>query len=106
MCKIIIVTPSPSSSFLFSFKPHQRFPFLTPCSSLNQTKKQKTLQKTTATPNAPPPKSFKWLFTSPKADDGNDNNGGGEAGLEGDTTVKGSILAGLLLVGVFGGFSV
>ncbi|XP_024031617.1 uncharacterized protein LOC21395820 isoform X1 [Morus notabilis] len=97
-------TPSPSSSFLFSFRPHRRFHFLTPYSSLKQTKKQKTLQKTTATPNAPPPQSFKWLFTSPKADDPDDNNGGGEAGLEGDTAVKGTILAGLLLVGVVGGF--
>ncbi|GMN56447.1 hypothetical protein TIFTF001_025566 [Ficus carica] len=100
---------SSSSSFLFTFRPHRRcfhFHFLSPSSSLRQTKKQQTLQKTSAPPNAPPPQSLKWLFSSSKKDD---KNGAGDSdsdgGLEGDTAVKGTLLAGLLLVGVVGGFA-
>ncbi|PON81516.1 Transmembrane protein [Trema orientale] len=95
---------TPPSAFFFSFRPNKRVHFLSPCSSLKQTKKQ-TLQKTTGTPSTPP-QSIKWPFNNSKTDDGADKNGGdegGDGGLEGDTAVKGTLLAGLLLVGVVGG---
>lgn len=95
-----------SNSFIHSFKPHRRFHFVKPCSSLKQTKKQNTLQKSTT--NAP--RSLGWFF-NPKGDDDDNNNriqGNGmdaeSEGLEGDTAVKGSILAGVLLLVVVGGF--
>lgn len=99
---------SPPCSFLFSFRPNKRFHFVKPCSSLKQTKKRQSLQKTSA------PQSLKWFF-GPKGD-GDDEKppqqlqgegeGEGEGGgaLEGDAAVKGTILAGVLLVGVVGGF--
>ncbi|KAJ9676266.1 hypothetical protein PVL29_024999 [Vitis rotundifolia] len=92
------------SSFLFSFRP-KRFHFLKPCSSLKQTKKQ--LQKTSSGSNAP--QSLRW-FLNPKSSDGEEDASGGgngdDGGLEsGDTAVKGTLLAGLLLVGVVGGFA-
>lgn len=91
-------------AFLFNFRPNKRFYFLSPCSSLKQTKKQ-TLQKSTSgTPNTPP-QSLKWLFNNSKNDDKNGGDAGDEeGGLEGDTAIKGTVLAGLLLVGVVGGF--
>ncbi|KAK9270237.1 hypothetical protein L1049_025814 [Liquidambar formosana] len=103
---ILYLSPS---SFLFSSKP-KRFHFFKPCSSLKQTKKQ-NLQKTTPT-NAPP-QSLRW-FLNPKSDDdgdkrkvdgdGDGDGDGEEGGLEGETAVKGTLLAGLFLVGVVGGF--
>ncbi|KAH7519731.1 hypothetical protein FEM48_Zijuj08G0068400 [Ziziphus jujuba var. spinosa] len=93
---------SPPSSYLNSFRPHKRFHFLSPCSSLKQTKKQ-SLQKNTATPGSPP-QSLKWLFNSPKSKDGGEKIDGDKEGLEGDTAIKGTLLAGVLLVGVVGGF--
>ncbi|KAF8025454.1 hypothetical protein BT93_F2326 [Corymbia citriodora subsp. variegata] len=99
---------SPPSSFLFSFRPNKRFHFLKPCSSLKQTKKQKqqSLQKTSA------PQSVKWFFGS-KGDgddekrqlEGEGEGQGGGSALEGDTAMKGTLLAGVLLVGVVGGFA-
>lgn len=105
-----------SSTFLFSFRPSKRFHFLTPCSSLKQTKKQK---RSTAPTTAP--QSLRWFFSNPRSEEegggggaggggGGDKRGGdGEKGggleLEGDTAIKGTILAGVLLVGVVGGFS-
>lgn len=94
---------SPPSSFLNSFRPHKRFHFLRPCSSLKQTKKQ-TLQKNTATPGSPP-QSLKWLFNSPKSKDGGEKIDQDEEGLEGDSAIKGTILAGVFLVGFLGGFA-
>lgn len=80
----------PSSPFLFSFRP-KRFNFLKPCSSLKETKKrQQTLQKQV-------PKTFSF---NSKSDDGDEKSGP----FEGDTAVKSTLLAGLLLVGVVGGF--
>lgn len=95
-----------SPSFLFSFRPNKRFHFLKPCSSLKQSQKQQTLQKSAA------PQSLKWFF-GPKGDgDGDGGDDGSElegeegaGGLEGDTAVKGTILAGVLLIGVVGGFA-
>lgn len=98
---------SPScTSFLYSFRPNRRFHFLSPCSSLKQTKKQQTLQKTDA------PQSLRW-FLNPKGgggggaadDDKVKGDGETEGGLQGDTAVKGTLLAGVLLVGVVGGFA-
>ncbi|CAK9157663.1 unnamed protein product, partial [Ilex paraguariensis] len=89
---------STTSSFLFHFKP-KRFHFLKPCSSLKETKKQQTLSK--SPDNAP--QSFRRLLKlNPKADQ--EGGESGDGGLEGDTAVKGTLLAGLLLVSVVGGF--
>ncbi|KAJ6877738.1 hypothetical protein NC651_030481 [Populus alba x Populus x berolinensis] len=95
-------SPPPCTLFHYSFRPNKRIHFLTPCSSLKQRKKQpQTLRKTNA------PQSLRW-FLNPKGDDSDDKikGDGGEAeeGLEGDTAFKGTLLAGVLLVGVVGGF--
>ncbi|XP_065847115.1 uncharacterized protein [Euphorbia lathyris] len=97
-------SPPPCTSFIYSFRPNKRFHFLTPCSSLKQTKKQQTLQKANA------PQSLRW-WLNPKsggaaADDDDKIKGDGEedGSLEGETAVKGTILAGVLLVGFVGGF--
>ncbi|KAL5776197.1 hypothetical protein ACOSP7_009123 [Xanthoceras sorbifolium] len=98
---------SSSNSFLFSFRPHKRFHFIKPCSSLKQSKKQQQQQQTLRKGNAP--RSSGW-FLNPKSNN-NDNDddekvkGDGDEGLEGDTAVKGTLLAGVLLVGVVGGFA-
>jgi hypothetical protein len=79
---------------------------------LKQTKKQKN---TTAPSTAP--QSLGWFFSNPKSEEEGGGGGGGggdkrgkddeegELELEGDTAVKGTILAGVLLVGVVGGFA-
>ncbi|KAK3175469.1 hypothetical protein Dsin_032742 [Dipteronia sinensis] len=96
---------SSSNSFLFSFRPHKRFHFLKPCSSLKQSKKQQqTLQKSSSAP-----RSSGW-FLNPKSnnndDDDDDKVEGDDIGwLESDTAMKGTLLAGVLLVGVVGGFA-
>uniref|UniRef100_A0A2P2J458 Uncharacterized protein MANES_18G116500 n=1 Tax=Rhizophora mucronata TaxID=61149 RepID=A0A2P2J458_RHIMU len=101
------IHPPPSTSFpINGYRPNRRrFLFLTPCSSLKQTKKQQTLRKSSA------PQSLGW-FLNPKGAGDNDDKikGDGEAedgGLvEGETAFKGTLLAGVLLVGVVGGFGV
>ncbi|XP_038712819.1 TVP38/TMEM64 family membrane protein slr0305-like isoform X1 [Tripterygium wilfordii] len=105
-------SPSSSSCYcnssLYSFRPttNKRFHFLKPCSSLKQTKKQqRNLQKSSA------PQSLKG-FLNPKGNDDNDDasvdqakgDGDGEGRFEGETAFKGILLAGVLLVGVVGGF--
>lgn len=93
--------PITTSLFRFNFRP-KRFHFLKPCSSLRETKKQ--LSKVPI--NAPPPKGLNRLLNlSPKDDnsDNSDNSDDGES-ESGDTALKGTILAGLLLVGIVGGF--
>lgn len=82
----------------FNFRP-KRFHFLKPCSSLRETKKQLSKAPT----NAPPPRGLNRLLNLNPKDDNSDNNDGGELG-SGDSALKGTILAGLLLVGVVGGF--
>ncbi|KAL2513383.1 SNARE associated Golgi protein family [Abeliophyllum distichum] len=82
---------------LFSFKP-KRFHFLKPCSSLKETKKQQTLSKT---PGNAPQSIRRPLNFNPK---GEKDDNIDEDTTAGDTAVKGTILAGLLLVGVVGGF--
>ncbi|CAL1363950.1 unnamed protein product [Linum trigynum] len=103
-------SPSTSSSSSTTFLCRtKRFHFLSPCSSLKQTRKKPQQQK-----NGAPPQSLRW-FLSPKGDDEDEGGGGkkvvkgdggegGGGGLEGDTAMKGTILAGILLVGVVGGF--
>ncbi|KAJ8759516.1 hypothetical protein K2173_007133 [Erythroxylum novogranatense] len=87
------------TSFLHCFRPSRRFHFLSPCSSLKQTKKQQTLRKSDA------PQSLRW-FLNPKDDDDKIKaDGDTEGGLQGETAVTGTILAGVLLVGVVGGFA-
>ncbi|XP_021903418.1 uncharacterized protein LOC110818751 [Carica papaya] len=93
----------PPCSFLYSFRPSKRFHFFKPCSSLRQTKKQQSFQKSPSSA----PQSLRW-FLNPKSDDDDkikvDGDGESGGGLEGDTAVKGTLLAGVLLVGVVGGF--
>ncbi|KAK9167712.1 hypothetical protein Scep_002903 [Stephania cephalantha] len=94
-----------SSNLIFSLRP-KRFHFFNPRSSLKETKSQ-PLTKLSGIPQ-----SLRRLVNSKSegggGDDGEDlvKGGGGSSveGLEGDTAVKGSVLAGLLLVGVVGGF--
>ncbi|KAJ4841359.1 hypothetical protein Tsubulata_018345, partial [Turnera subulata] len=99
---------SSCGSFSFSLRPTKRYHFLTPFSALKQSRKQQqqTLQKSRA------PQSLKW-FLSPKGDDDGDDDkekrkgkkSEGEGGMEGDSAVKGTLLAGVLLVGFVGGFA-
>ncbi|XP_023759319.1 uncharacterized protein LOC111907745 [Lactuca sativa] len=98
---------SSSSSFsFFSFRPfNKRFHFINPPrSSLKQTKKQ---QRTLQT-NAPPPQSsirrLLNLNDNPKDDGGGGNDDDDDDDDQNETAIKGTILAGLLLVGVVGGF--
>ncbi|KAL2497501.1 SNARE associated Golgi protein family [Abeliophyllum distichum] len=84
---------------LFNFKP-KKFHFLKTLSSLRETKKEKP-------PNNAPQSLRRLLNFNPKG--GNDEGTDGETEASGDdegsnTAVKGTILAGLLLVGVVGGF--
>ncbi|KAJ8530987.1 hypothetical protein K7X08_025718 [Anisodus acutangulus] len=88
-----------TNSFLYSFRP-KRFHFLKPCSSLKETKKQQTISKSPT--NSPQ----RLLNLNLKRDDDNDNESESDAGgdIDNNNAVKGTILAGLLLVGVVGGF--
>ncbi|KAG9458812.1 hypothetical protein H6P81_003320 [Aristolochia fimbriata] len=79
-------------SFCFNFRTNKRFHVFRPCSSLKQSKKQ-TLQKV----------SSSTIFKNLRADNSR-NDDEEDEGVEGDTAVKGTLLAGLLLVGVVGGF--
>ncbi|KAG2710102.1 hypothetical protein I3760_04G009300 [Carya illinoinensis] len=96
-----------SSSFLSSFRPDKRFHFLAPCCSLKQTKKQRSGRAPRTAPQ-----SIRWLFSNPKSDEeggggdkrGRDDEEGGLE-LEDDTEFKGTLLAGVLLVGLVGGFA-
>ncbi|KAI9084343.1 hypothetical protein K1719_033685 [Acacia pycnantha] len=92
-----------SSSFLFSFRPSKRIHFLSPCSSLRQTKKRQ-VRKSDTPDNAPSGGGENWLFNPKSADDGGGGDKNGEdSGLEGDTALKGTLLGGVLLLGVVGG---
>lgn len=91
-----------STSFLFNLRPTKRFHLLKLkpcCNSLKQSEKQQknTLQKTPIiTPR-------RLLNFNSKDDNGGDAQETG-GGLEGENAIKGTLLAGLLLVGVVGGF--
>ncbi|EOA38177.1 hypothetical protein CARUB_v10009653mg [Capsella rubella] len=107
-CNFRFFSP-PSSSSSSSFRLYRRFHFLKPCSSLKQTKKkkQKSLPST-----APPPQSFRWFFNPKSSDDNDEDDAKSSAaesddggGSDGDAAIKGTILAGLLLIGTVGGFA-
>lgn len=85
-----------SSLFRFNFR-SKRLHFLKPCFSLRETKKQLSKVPT----NAPPPKGLNRILNLSSKDDDNDDDGESESD---DTALKGTILAGLLLVGIVGGF--
>ncbi|XP_027160038.1 uncharacterized protein LOC113761304 [Coffea eugenioides] len=94
---------SSSSLFHFKFRPKKSH-FLKPCSSLRETNKQQE-QQMLVPKTAPPPQGLRRLLNlSPKEDNTDDGADDGAVESGGDTAVKGSILAGLLLVGVVGGF--
>ncbi|OVA14556.1 SNARE associated Golgi protein [Macleaya cordata] len=90
-------------TFLFSpFKP-KRFHFFKPCSSSLRESKKQTLPKTSNIPQS------LRRFGNPKKDEEDDSiekrSSGDSSDGGGDAAVKGTILAGLLLVGVVGGFA-
>ncbi|MED6123677.1 hypothetical protein PIB30_051377, partial [Stylosanthes scabra] len=95
---------SSSSSFIFTPSPHghghRRFHFLTPCSSLKQTKKkqQEQLRKITTAPS-----TIKRLF-SPNDDVDVDADKNNEPDSS-SSALTGTLLAGVLLVGAVGGFA-
>lgn len=89
----------PSCSFLFSsLRPRKLFQGFRPLSSLRETKKV-TLRKV-------PSKFSQNLYFDDRKGQGQDGNASddGEDGLTGENAIKGTIIAGLLLVGVVGGF--
>ncbi|KAL2893910.1 hypothetical protein RDABS01_009819 [Bienertia sinuspersici] len=87
----------------------RKFQFLSPSCSSN--KKQQQSSQTTLH-KSPPPQSLRRLLNwNPKPDDEDSKSGdlgsetdGEEVELEGDSAIKGTIVAGILLVGVVGGF--
>ncbi|XP_031496475.1 uncharacterized protein LOC116261767 [Nymphaea colorata] len=92
----------PSSSHLF-YSPlslrSRRLHLFRPHSSLQKSKKQ-TLHRVSSVP--PNPRIGKAPGAGEEENDGPKDAGDG--GLEGDAALKGTVLAGLLLVGVVGGF--
>nr|XP_043614425.1 TVP38/TMEM64 family membrane protein slr0305 [Erigeron canadensis] len=102
-----------SSSFsIFSFKPlNKRFHFLNPThSSLKQTNKQQTTTLQTKN-NTPPQSSIKRLLNLNNTNISNNNNNNSNNNddenddeNENGNAIKGTIVAGLLLIGVVGGF--
>lgn len=108
-CNFLLSPPSSSS-----FKLCRRFHFLKPCSSLKQTKKKQQSLRRSPPSSAPPPQSLRWFF-NPKSSDDDDNDendskssaaeSNDDGGSEGDAAIKGTILAGVLLIGTVGGFA-
>nr|VDD37057.1 unnamed protein product [Brassica oleracea] len=83
-----------------SFTLYKRFHFLKPCSSLKQTNKKQKQKQSLPPSTAPPPQTLRWLF-SPKSSDDED----AKSSADGDAALKGTILAGVLLIGSVGGFA-
>ncbi|KAI3835113.1 hypothetical protein MKW92_048966 [Papaver armeniacum] len=80
------------------FKP-KRFHFFKTCSSSLKESKKQILPKTSNTPQS------LGRFGNPKKDEEEDDDGkSSDGGINGDNALKGTVLAGLLLVGVIGGF--
>ncbi|CAH9113957.1 unnamed protein product [Cuscuta epithymum] len=93
--------PTSFCAFLSSFK-CGKFQLLKPCSSLKETKKHETFSKAPSTA----PEKFRTLLNfGPKGEDNIADSSDGKS-LDGDTAVKGAILAGLLLVGMVGGLGI
>ncbi|KAL3830356.1 hypothetical protein ACJIZ3_019158 [Penstemon smallii] len=86
---------------VFGLKP-KRFNFLKPCSSLGETKKQQ--QKTRPKPPNNVPQSIRRILNLDPTGENDENVDGGGGGGGEDSAIKGTILAGVLLVGVVGGF--
>ncbi|CAJ1978228.1 unnamed protein product [Sphenostylis stenocarpa] len=91
----------------FIFAPHTRSHFLIPCSSLRQTQRDRKKQLGRKINTAPTDSALKRLFSP------NDSQGDGDASDKTDsdldfqdsTALKGTLLAGFLLLGVIGGFA-
>ncbi|MCL7051513.1 hypothetical protein MKW94_004685 [Papaver nudicaule] len=82
------------------FKP-KRFHFFKTCSSsLKESKKQILPKTSSSSSNAP---QSLGRFGSPKKDEEEDEKSS-DGGFNGDNALKGTVLAGILLVGVIGGF--
>ncbi|PKU83328.1 uncharacterized protein LOC110115726 isoform X3 [Dendrobium catenatum] len=93
-----LLSPPSCSSLISSFSPTKRFPVLRPLSSLRETKKV-TLRKVST--NVPQ----NLRFDNRKGrGEGSNASDDGEGGLTGENALKGTIIAGLLLVVVVGGF--
>ncbi|KAL0656666.1 hypothetical protein Bca4012_077250 [Brassica carinata] len=83
-----------------SFTLYKRFHFLKPCSFLKQTKqKQQSLPPSTV----PPPQTLRCLFSPKSSDDA--KSSAEESDDDGDAALKGTILAGVVLIGSVGGFA-
>lgn len=111
MRSLTLTLRSSSLPFTFTSSSYKRFHFLKPCSSsLKQTKKQQqSLRRSPPPSSAPPPKSLRWFFNPKSSDDDNDDAKSPKAesdeGSGGDAAIKGTILAGVLLIGTVGGFA-
>ncbi|KAK7404205.1 hypothetical protein VNO78_04889 [Psophocarpus tetragonolobus] len=90
------------SSFIFT--PHRRSHFLAPCSSLRQTESKKQLGKINTTPSD---SALKRLFSPNKTQGDADADADTDSDLafKDSTAFKGTLLAGVLLVGIVGGFA-
>ncbi|XP_009115593.1 TVP38/TMEM64 family membrane protein slr0305 [Brassica rapa] len=109
MRSLTLTLRSSSLPFTFTSSSYKRFHFLKPCSSsLKQTKKQQqSLRRSPPPSTAPPPKSLRWFFNPKSSDDDDAKSPKAESdeGSGGDAAIKGTILAGVLLIGTVGGFA-
>ncbi|CAN7094398.1 unnamed protein product [Brassica rapa subsp. narinosa] len=109
MRSLTLTLRSSSLPFTFTSSSFRRFHFLKPCSSsLKQTKKQQqSLRRSPPPSSAPPPKSLRWFFNPKSSDDDDAKSPKAESdeGSGGDAAIKGTILAGVLLIGTVGGFA-
>ncbi|XP_042375184.1 TVP38/TMEM64 family membrane protein slr0305-like isoform X2 [Zingiber officinale] len=97
----LLASPFPSaSSFSFSFSTvsRRRITIFRPLSSLRESKKA-TLRKATNVP-----RNIRFEDRKGRGDGGRKEEEDDEGELGGDSALKGTILAGILLVGVVGGF--
>ncbi|CAM8995876.1 unnamed protein product [Rhodiola kirilowii] len=97
---LLFSSSSSSSSIIFASTP-RRIHFLSPRCAVKQTKKQKALQKTSSSSDG----NLLW-FLNPRSEDGKGREEDGDGEGEGSSgAVTGTVLAGLVLVGVVGGFA-
>ncbi|KAF8109947.1 hypothetical protein N665_0089s0066 [Sinapis alba] len=94
----LITSSSLPFTFNSSFTLYKRFHFLNPSSSLKQTNKNQKQQKQQQ-------HSLRWLFSPKSSDDEDAKSSVDEDDLDGDAAIKGTILAGVLLIGTVGGFA-
>ncbi|KNA13318.1 hypothetical protein SOVF_115940 [Spinacia oleracea] len=103
--------PNPPTTTRSSRLP-RRFQFLSPSCSSSKKHKQQTSQTTLQ--KSPAPQSLRRILNwNPKPEDDDEDSKGSDSGLkdedeemdmEGETAIKGTLIAGFLLVGVVGGF--